>query len=109
MVMDNILYARPIIFEGWTYSALTAEALCGVHTLLLSTASTTLIISRAQYVLLLSGPRTATTSTMGWYTATTTIPRGSLNGATAVKRPSSSSLSKFLGTVKISIGIQNVT
>ena len=107
--MDSILYARLIISEDWIFSASIVGVLYEAHMLLPWTASTTLIILRALYVRLPSVPKTVTMSMMEWYIVTITIQRDLLKGVMAVKRPSSSNLSRSSGMGRTNTGTQNVT
>lgn len=103
----NTPCARPTISDESTYFVMTAAA---HYEDLISqpwTANITLITSPALFVLQSSALKTAITNMTAKSTATTITRLNSHNDAMAVELLFSSNSSRFSGTDKISIGIQN--
>ena len=105
----SIHYVRLITFDGWTSFATSAEVLFVGPISRHSTANTTLNISPAQFAQLYSAHKTAITNMQGKCIATITTRHSSRNAARAVKRQSSSNLSRSSATAKTSTGILNAT
>lgn len=105
----NTRCAKRTISADWICSATHVEAPSEAHTSLLWIENTTLNISPVPCVPQYLAPKIATMNTRAMSIVITIIQRSSPSAAMAVRRLSSSNLSKSFAMVRINTGTRNVT